>query len=293
MRLSKDVLRTVDRLTLRRTFGMGYRSGRILVDAISYLDPVPRGVKVRKGIAAGRPSLLVVPDGADERPSVVWMHGGAFCFNSPRAYATTVAYIAKAIGASILVPSYRRAPEHPYPAAHEDTLAVFRSVSDGSRPVIVGGDSAGGNLALAAAIALRDAGEPAPAGMLLMSPWVDLTLSGESIHANDGKDAILRAKDLPRHTKAYAGDIDPADPRVSPLNADLAGLPPALIQCGSDELFLTECNELAARLERAGSHVELQVYADMWHDFQAHAGMLEEAATAVERMGEWARPLLA
>ena len=293
MKLSKDVLRAVDRMTLQRVFGMGYRAGRIAVTAISYLDPVPRGVRIRKGSAADRPSLLAVPDGADPMPSVVWMHGGAFCFNSPRAYATTVAHIAKAIGASILIPSYRRAPEHPYPAAHEDMLAAFRSVSDGSRPVIVAGDSAGGNLARAVAIALREAGEPAPAGMLLMSPWVDLTLSGESIHLNDGKDAILRAKDLPQHTEAYAGHLDLADPRVSPLNADLAGLPPALIQCGSDELFLSEGRELATRLEAAGSLAEIQVYEDMWHDFQAHAGMLEEAATAVERMGDWARPLVA
>jgi acetyl esterase/lipase len=250
-------------------------------------------VKIRKGSAAGRPSLLVVPDGADERPSVVWMHGGAFCFNSPLAYATTVAHIAKAIGVSILIPSYRRAPEHAYPAAHDDTLAAFRSVSDGSRRVIVGGDSAGGNLALATAIALRDAGEPVPAGMLLMSPWVDLALSGESVHANDGKDAILRAKDLPQHAKAYAAHLDLADPRVSPLNADLAELPPALVQCGSDELFLSEGRELASRLEAAGNQAVIQVYEDMWHDFQAHAGMLEEAATAVERMGDWARPLVA
>ena len=159
--------------------------------------------------------------------------------------------------------------------------------------MIVAGDSAGGNLALATAIALRDAGEPAPAGMLLMSPWVDLTLSGESIHMNDGKDAILRAKDLSQHTEAYAGHLDLADPRVSPLNADLAGLPSALIQCGSDELFLSEGRELAARLGAAGNQAEIQVYEDMWHDFQAHAGMLEEAATAVERMGDWARPLVA
>ena len=126
-----------------------------------------------------------------------------------------------------------------------------------------------------------------------MSPWVDLTASFPSIHSNDGKDAILRAKSIPRHAAAYAGGLDPADPRISPLYAELSGLPPTLIQCGGDELFLDEGTELARRLEAAGTPAELQVYEGMWHDFQAHAGMLREAAGAVERVGEWAEPLLA
>ena len=188
---------------------MGYRSGRLFVEALSYLDPMPRGVDVRKGTVAGRQSLLVVPDGADEAPRVVWMHGGAYCYNSPRAYAPLVAHLAKAIGVSAILPSYRLAPEDPYPAGHEDTLAAFRAVRDQGHPVIVAGDSAGGGLAIATAIALRDAGEPGPAGMLLMSPWVDLTVSGESIHANDGKDAVLRAKDIPKHASRLRGRARP------------------------------------------------------------------------------------
>ena len=126
-----------------------------------------------------------------------------------------------------------------------------------------------------------------------MSPWVDLTTSGESVRANDGKDAILRAKAIPRHAAAYAGGLDLADPRISPINADLSGLPPALIQCGSDELFVSEDKELASRLEAAGAPVELQVYEGMWHDFQAHAGMLDEATDAVQRIADWAKPLIA
>ena len=293
MNLPSGVVRKVDRLVLSRTFGMGYRSGRLFVEALSYLDPMPRGVDVRKGTVAGRQSLLVVPDGADEAPRVVWMHGGAYCYNSPRAYAPLVAHLAKALGVSAILPSYRLAPEDPYPAGHEDTLAAFRAIRDQGHPVIVAGDSAGGGLAIATATALRDAGEPGPAGMLLMSPWVDLTVSGESIHANDGKDAVLRAKDIPKHAAAYAGGLDVADPRLSPLFADLAGLPPTLIQCGNEELFFSEGTEFASRLEAAGTPVELQVYEGMWHDFQVHAGMMAEAATAVQRMADWAKPLVA
>jgi acetyl esterase/lipase len=293
MNLPRGAVWRFDRLLLSRSFGMGYRSGRLYVDALSYLDPVPRGVVVRKGTVGGRRALLLVPDGADEVPRVVWIHGGAYCYNSPRAYATLAAHLAKALGASVLLPSYRLAPEHPYPAGHEDTLAAFRSIRDQGQPVVIAGDSAGGGLALAASIALRDAGEPMPAGMLLMSPWVDLTLSGESVRANDGKDAILRASDLPKSAKAYTGGLDTADPRVSPVYAELGGLPPALIQCGDEELFLSEGTVLASRLEAGDVTAELQVYEGMWHDFQAHASVLADAATAVQRMADWAKPLIA
>lgn len=271
---------------------MRYRAGRATVEALALLDPVPPGVEIRSGTAGGVPAKLVAPRGADHEPRVVWLHGGAYCFNSPRVYETFAGHLALALGASVLLPGYRRAPEHPYPAAHEDALAAFRALS-GDRPVILAGDSAGAGLALGAATALRDSGEILPAGLLLMSPWVDLTGSGESVRFNDGKDAILRAAYLPAHAQAYAGGLDLADPRISPLYADLSGLPSALIQCGSEELFLSEGTALAARMEEAGSPAELQVTNGMWHDFQTHAGMLRESAEAVERMAAWAKSLLA
>lgn len=293
MKLPAAVMRAVDRQTLGRTLSLSYRTGRTMVEALSRFDPIPGGVSIKRGKVAGRDSLLVVPAGASEHPRVVWFHGGAFCYNSPRAYATFAGHLAEALGRSVCIPSYRLAPEHPFPAAHHDSLAATRALHARGEPLIVAGDSAGGCLALQAAIALRDAGDPAPAGMLLMSPWVDLTLSGETITTNDGKDAILRAADLPRHVAAYARGQDPGDPRLSPLNADLAGLPPALIQCGSDDLFLSEDTELAGRIEAAGGQVALDVPEGMWHDFQVHAGMMKEAARAVQRMATWAKPLVA
>lgn len=290
MKVPRRILWGFDRHVLSRQLGMGYRSGRITMEALSVLGRPPRGVENRKVGADSRSRLLVL-EGADEAPRLVWMHGGAFTLNSPRVYAAFVAHVAKALAVAALLPAYRRAPEHPYPAAFEDALAAYREAAQAG-PVILGGDSAGGGLALGAAIALRDAGEVPPAALLLMSPWVDLTCSGESITANDGLDANLRAKDLGRHAEAYASAIDLQDPRVSPLNADLSGLPPALIQCGSDELFLSESTELAKRLEAAGTSAELQVFDGMWHDFQAHAGVLPEADTAIRRMADWAKPLL-
>ncbi len=271
---------------------MGYRSGRFAIDAIAFLDPAPKGVEIHKGVPGDERARLIVPDGADPAARILWLHGGAFCFNAPRTYSTFVAHVAKALGVSAVVPSYRLAPEHPFPAAPDDAMAAYRAAADHSKPLILAGDSAGGGLAIVTAIALRDAGERLPAGMLLASPWADLTMSGESIRSNDGKDAILRARLLPPLAKAYANGLALHDPRISPLNADLSGLPPALIQSGGHDLFLSENSELASRMESAGTRVELQVYDGMWHDFQSHAGMLPEAATAVQRMAEWAKPLL-
>ena len=292
MNLPKGAIRTFDRLVLSRAFGLRYRPGRALVEALAILDPPRSDVEVRKGSAGGRSARLVVPEGARETPRVLWIHGGAFCFNSPRAYTSFAAQLASALGESVLMPSYRRAPEHPFPAALDDVIRAYRAVAAQGTPLILAGDSAGGGLALSAAIRLRDDGDPPPAGLLLMSPWVDLTLSGSSVQRNDGADATLRAEYLPPLAAAYAGGVDLADPRISPLNADLSGLPPALIQCGGDELFLSEGEELASRLQAAGSPLEMQVFDGLWHDFQVHAAMLPEAAGALRRMADWAQPLL-
>ncbi|MEJ7875069.1 MAG: alpha/beta hydrolase [Solirubrobacterales bacterium] len=223
---------------------------------------------------------------------MIWAHGGAFCFNSPRVYSTFLAHLARALGVSVLAVGYRLAPEHPYPAALEDVLDAWREVSRDEEPLLLGGDSAGGGIALSSAIALRDAGDRGPLGLYLMSPWVDLAGAGESIGSNAQNEALLRAGDLPPLARAYAGDLNLGDPRVSPLNAELGQLPPTLIQAGGDELFLSECTELASRLEAAGTQAELQVFDDVWHDFQVHAGMLRESDEALERVASWAKPLL-
>jgi epsilon-lactone hydrolase len=293
MNVSKRAVWLADRHLVSHSFTLSHRAGRALIEVLALFDLSPRGVKISRGTAGGIGCWRVAPAGADDSKRIFFVHGGAYCINSPRVYTAFAGHLALATGASVILPRYRLAPEHPYPAGLEDVLAAYRAVRENTGRLVMAGDSAGAGMSLCAAIALRDRGEEAPDGLFLMSPWVDLTTSGESIHANDGKDAILRAKALPRHALAYAGGLDLADPRLSPLNADHSGLPPTLVQCGGDELFLSEGVELASRLEAAGTPVKLQVYEGMWHDFQAHAGMLEEAATAVRRVGEWSKPLLA
>ncbi len=283
----------VDRHLVSRSFSLPHRAGRALIEVLSLFDRSPRGVKISRGTAGGIDCWQVAPDGAGDSQRIFFVHGGGYCINSPRIYTSFAGHLALATGATVILPRYRLAPEHPYPAGLEDVLAAYRAVRANTNSLIMAGDSAGAGMSLCAAIAMREAGEEGPAGLLLMSPWVDLTSSGESIRANDGKDAILRANAIPKHARAYAGGLALADPRISPLFADLAGLPPALIQCGGDELFLSEGSVLASRLEAAGTTVELQVYEGMWHDFQAHAGMMAEADTAVQRMADWAKPLIA
>jgi len=284
---------TVDRHVVSRSFSLPHRAGRVLIEVLALLDLPPRGVKISRGTAGGIACWQVAPAGADDSQRIFFVHGGAYCINSPRVYTTFAGHLALATGATVILPRYRLAPEYPYPAGLEDVLAAYRAVRVNTDKLIMAGDSAGAGMSLCTAIALREGGEEGPAGLFLMSPWVDLTASGDSIRANDGKDAILRANALPTHAKAYAGGLDLADPRISPVNADLSSLPPTLVQCGGDELFLSEGTELAARLEAAGTPVELQVYEGMWHDFQAHAGMLDEATTAVQRIADWAKPLIA
>ena len=292
VRPPKGALRAFDRHVVSRQADLGYRPGRAFIEALHLLDPPPRDVSVRSGKVAGIGAKLVVPRDVDPVPRMVWIHGGAFCFNSPRAYSTFVAHLARAIGVTVLAVGYRLAPEHPYPAALEDVLAAWSAVSRGEGPLLLGGDSAGGGLALSAAIKLRDESERQSTGLFLMSPWVDLTGAGESMRTNAEKDALLRPRHLPPLARAYAGDLALDDPRISPLGASLGQLPPTLIQVGGDELFLSEGTELAGRLETAGTQTELQVFDGVWHDFQVHAGMLRESDEALLRVAAWAKPLL-
>ncbi len=272
---------------------MPRRLGRAYGAALARLTPDPDGVEASDADWGGVKGIATQPSGHTEGPRLVYLHGGAYCFGSARTHRALTCHLALAMDCGVFSVDYRLAPENPYPAALEDALTAYRAVASGGQAPLLAGDSAGGGLALSAAIALRDAGEPEqPPGLLLISPLVDLTGSGESRRTNDRKDALLRNGSLSRNGPAYAGGIDLADPRVSPINADLAGLPPTLIQAGTHELLLSEGTELAARMQAAGTPSELQTFDGMWHDFQLHAGMMRESDEAVAKIGVWAKPLL-
>jgi monoterpene epsilon-lactone hydrolase len=192
----------------------------------------------------------------------------------------------------VLAPNYRLAPENPYPAAIEDVKVVYNWLLEQgfkSQHIAIAGDSAGGNLAVAALLAIREAGMPLPAAAILLSPWTDFTLSGESVKTRAEVDPMIRLDAADEQFAAYVGNADRADPTISPIFADLRGLPPLLIHVGNDEVLLDDSVRLAERAQAAGVEVELKVWDGMWHVFQTLAVMLPEARDSIDELGEFVK----
>jgi phosphinothricin tripeptide acetyl hydrolase len=196
----------------------------------------------------------------------------------------------------VLSVDYRLGPEHPHPAAVEDAVAAVRFVREsGVAPgrTAVAGDSAGGGLTLATLVALRDAGDPAPAAGLCISPWSDLALTGDTIRTKAAEDPMVRAADLEQMADAYLAGRDPRTPLASPLYADLAGLPPILLQVGSAEILLDDAVRVAERASRVGVQADLRVWPDMFHVWPAFADILPEGEQAVQEMAAFLEKRLA
>lgn len=216
----------------------------------------------------------------------LYLHGGAYALNSINTHRELVARLTHATKLRGLAIDYRLAPEHPHPAALEDALAAYRwLLTEGFTPsqIVIMGDSAGGGLALATLIALRDAGEPLPAGAICISPWVDLAHTGASIQSKAKADAILDIDSLERYAGYYAAGQDRKRPLISPLYADLSGLPPLLIQVGSDEVLLDDSVRCAENARKAGVDVTLNVWDGLFHAFPIIA-FLPETKEAVENI---------
>lgn len=224
-------------------------------------------------------------------PVLLYLHGGGYTIGSPRTHRALTSHVAAAARCQVLVPDYRLAPEHPYPAALQDTLAAYRFLLERYAPdrIAIGGDSAGGNLALCAALAMRDAGMPMPRALVLISPWTDMALTGDTIDALDPIDPMLGRPWLLRARDAYRGDLSVTDPRVSPLYAALDGMPPMLVQVGSDEILLSDARRLVEKARASGIEARLEVEPGLWHDFQIHAGVLHAADAAIARIAAFLR----
>lgn len=268
------------------------RAKRATANRRTLSSPAQREVTYTPVDAGGVPALWVTPKAGAAETTVLYLHGGGYVLGSPQSYRGSTAQLAVDGGARLLVPDYRLAPEHPYPAALEDALAAWRWLLKTTEPsrVVVAGDSAGGGLALSLLLALRDAGEPMPAGAVLLSPWVDLTCEAKSHVALAASD-FLDKEELCFWGRCYAGTLDPGDPRISPLRASLSGLPPLYLQVGNAELFHEPVCELAERARAAGVPVTLDVREGMPHVPSAFGGMLPLAREAAVRAGEAVRRL--
>ncbi len=254
--------------------------------------PLAPDVEVTSVVVRGVDAEWLRP-GAGGGAVVLYLHGGGYVIGSPRSHRHLAAAIAASASGSALLPHYRRAPEHPFPAAVDDAVAAYRWLieDNGLRPgsIVVAGDSAGGGLTVATLVALRDADVPLPAAGVCLSPWTDLTCSLPSHRTRASVDPIVETSMVSRMASAYLGSADARTPLASPLHADLAGLPPLLIQVGSDEVLLDDATELAARARAAGVDVTLEVWDAMIHVWQWFLPMLDEAQAAVDRIGEFVR----
>ena len=188
---------------------------------------------------------------------------------------------------------YRLAPEHPHPAAVEDAVTSYKwAVAQGYEPgkIALAGDSAGGGLTAACLLSLRDQDIQPPAAAMMISPWLDMGFTGKSMVANEGHDSSISAVGMPRIRELFLGDVPINDPLASPLDADLEGLPPLLIQVGDEEVLLSDSQRFAEKATDAGVHVDLRVWPEMFHVWHACAGLFQEAADAIDEMVEFVRP---
>ncbi|MFC9356043.1 alpha/beta hydrolase [Rhodococcus sp. NPDC057014] len=223
---------------------------------------------------------------------VLYVHGGGFILGSSFGYRGLAARIARVSDASAFIPDYRLAPETPFPGAFDDVVAVYRGLitDQGISPhnIAIAADSAGGGLALAAVVALRDAGDPLPAALTLLSPFGDLTLSANSLNTNESLDPINTTRGAAEQGVAlYIGEGDATDPRASAMFSDLTGLPPLLVQAGTAEIVLDDAIRIAENARKAGVDVDLQLSYDMIHVYQMFADQLPEGQAAIEEIGKF------
>ena len=249
---------------------------------------VPDGTRT-EGVSLGdRPAVLVEPEGtAKDDGTILYIHGGGFVFGSPETAMCLTANLVVKTGYRAYSVDYRLAPEHPFPAAIEDTLSAYRALLErGERPETIAfvGDSAGGGLCVTTCLAARDAGLPMPAAIVAFSPGLDMTRTGESMRTKAELDPIFTREGLDRTGAMYLAGQDPRQPLLSPaVLADLTGFPPLLLQAGTNEMILDDATRLAARAREAGVDVILDVTAGVPHVFQSFAGLLDEADEALDR----------
>lgn len=256
------------------------------------LGRLPEKLHVEKVEAEGMYMEWLIPEEADREKVILYFHGGGYGFCSAATHRPLAARIGAAAGVKVLLPEYRLAPEHPFPAAIEDAVRVYRwLLREGyqTSDIIFAGDSAGGGLSLACALVLKEQSEPLPAGLICLSPWVDLTSSGESYQNNEKLDPYLNPEDVQKAAIMYAGGESLDHPLISPVFADLTGLPPLFIQVGSHEILQSDSELLYAHAKLAGVDAALKVWDDMWHVWQISGDFLPEAKQAINEIGTFAK----
>ncbi len=263
---------------------------RVADEVMSSHFKFPPDIVYEPIVIEGLPAAWVTQSPVSTEQVILYLHGGAFVLGSLAAYRPTLVTYARATRTRLLVIEYRLAPEHPFPAAVDDARTAYHwLLAQGIRPeqIVVMGDSAGGGLALALLLALRDEQTPLPAAAVCLSPWFDLVCTGESMRTRARADVILTPQVLKKAADAYLGTTDPCTPLASPLYADLHGLPPLLLQVGTEDILLDDARRLALRACEAGVSVELEVWPNMIHGWQTFGRRLPEARQARARIARF------
>lgn len=260
------------------------------------LAPARRCAHFESAQPAGVPSTWWVAEGGSSGAStLLYLHGGGYVIGSPEGHGDLLATLAVEAGVRVLAPDYRLAPEHPFPAAQEDAIAVYRALLDGGvepTRLAVAGDSAGGALALATALQARNAGDPLPGALVLLCPWVDPTARGGSLEGNADADFMDREL-LDGWFRAALGSADPANPLWTPANADLSGLPPMLVQWGGAEVLRDQIQRFVERARAAGVDTTAREWEETFHDWMLLGPLVPEAGEAVEQIAEFLAKKLA
>ncbi len=252
-----------------------------------------RGVETRPGKLAGIDVDWLHPAKAHEDKVLYYLHGGAYVLGSRRTHRKLAGHMARAAGIVAVLPEYRLAPQHPFPAAIEDAVSVYKALLDAGhdpKNIVISGDSAGGGLTVATLLSLRHAGVPLPAAAVLLSPFLDVTGSGESAKTRAEQDPWFDINDIEVVSRYYCPNEDNwTNPLVSPVFANVAGLPPMLIHVGNDEILLSDSTRFADKLREADVDVELEIWPDMWHVFQLFVGKMPESSVAIDKIGDYLR----
>jgi monoterpene epsilon-lactone hydrolase len=265
-----------------------YEQRRLFKQLLS-AQPLPADITVTAGELGGVPTAEITVDHVEPRHVVLYFHGGVYAIGEAGLAADLASQVGRRTAAKVISVDYRLAPEHPYPAAVDDALAAYQALLDDGTPpsdIVFAGESAGGGLAIATLVNARDHGLPLPAAAFVMSPMTDLTLAGASMETRRAVDPLLSPEALQARIADYTAGQDAAFGLVSPLFADLSGLPPLIIQAGTHEVLLDDAIRFAGRAASADVEVILDITPGVPHVFQAYYPLLDEASAALDRAGQ-------
>jgi monoterpene epsilon-lactone hydrolase len=264
---------------------------RVTFDRDMGMIPLAQGCIVERLELSGIAAEKITPAGAAPGKALLYLHGGGHVIGSLQSHRHLVSRLAAAAGITAFHIDYRLAPEHPYPAALEDAVKAYRQIlASGIAPgdIVVGGESAGGNLATALLLKARELALPQPAGLYLLSPWLDMTAAGQSYQKVGARDPIITREGIEMVSAAYLGG-KPDNPLTSPVRADPTGLPPMLIQVGSEEVLLSDSLTFADHAAMAGVEVKLHVWPEMPHAWPLFHVLIRAGLAAIDEAGQWMR----